>query len=133
MFCVVAKWFNRVDMILSKSLPNVDVSVIGRYDVSCVGSLLGFGMTMMMDVLNACGICVVSRIALYMLMSHVSVCVGKCLSVSYVMRSGPGALLLLVDLSEQCSSVSDMSFVSSCVLSLCVCDERSCRSAAMRV
>ena len=42
-------------MIFSKSFPNVDINVIGLYDAGCVISLFGFGMTVMIDFLNAGG------------------------------------------------------------------------------
>ena len=48
-----------------------------------------------------------------MLSSVLSADGGKCLMISYVMRSGPGALLLFVLLSVFCSSSGVMSVVSS--------------------
>ena len=52
---VIAKYASLLLMIFSSNLPSVDVSVMGLYDVTNVGSLFGFGMTVIVDVLNAVG------------------------------------------------------------------------------
>ena len=58
MFLVVANEDRRLLMIFSSSFPNVDERVMGLYEVTSVGSLLGLGMTVIVDVLNAAGKCV---------------------------------------------------------------------------